>query len=459
MADLTIVKSEPLPALSVTKSEPLPDSSPSPLAKLGSAFWEGIGGKAAMDIIGGASRDPERAKKALETVKGLVHGIANEPSRFQHEGAEFYNSLIHGDKPGDAAYHLAGAVPVVGAGAQQVAHDFENKDYATGFGHALALLLPFAAKGSGAAAKLGDAAESTVASVKRGAAIVSDPEVWRAGVKVLPKGPAMVKLVDEVQRVRGASQSPEPVPVTETPGQILAKQSGADWAKLSPDDRMMLEQAAKARQNVAAQPQPVTPAAAPPPQPVQPQAPPPQVQPVPEPQPMIGAHPTEPVLPRGNAPVRPPLRSPQAPPEPTSATPQGPAAPAPPAERSTFTAAGEPKSPQLRVAEKIQSARTAKVEPIAQSLFEKGITSAQARQIPDSYMSQKQMESGAMPGWRNVAEQFGVKQLSEASIEQAIARLQELERAAKPGPVPVKPNAGKLARQLADEMRRSGTLQ
>jgi hypothetical protein len=48
---------------------------PSPLAKLGSAFWEGIGGKAVVDMMGGASRnDPARQQKALDTAKASSPG-------------------------------------------------------------------------------------------------------------------------------------------------------------------------------------------------------------------------------------------------------------------------------------------------------------------------------------------------------------------------------------------------
>jgi hypothetical protein len=114
-----------------------------PLADLGNAFWEGIGGKALMDVMGGASRTPEASKKAIDTAKAMVQGVVNEPARVWGELSETGKSLVNGD-PRAAAYHAAGAVPIVGAPAQQVSQDFSNGDYAKGFGHALGLLLPFA---------------------------------------------------------------------------------------------------------------------------------------------------------------------------------------------------------------------------------------------------------------------------------------------------------------------------
>lgn len=117
---------------------------PEGLAGLGDAFWEGIGGKTVMDLMAGAGRTKEGSERTKTALKGLVHGLAAEPARVWGELSETGSSLLHGH-PADAAYHLAGAVPLVGAPAQQVAHDFDNGDYSRGFGHALGLLLPFAA--------------------------------------------------------------------------------------------------------------------------------------------------------------------------------------------------------------------------------------------------------------------------------------------------------------------------
>jgi hypothetical protein len=106
------------------------------------AFLEGSGGKALLDMMAGANRTPEGAKKTLDTVKSFIQGIAAEPGRVWNELSETGRSMLKGDIPA-AAYHAAGSVPLVGAPAQQVGRDFENGDYARGFGHALGLLVPF----------------------------------------------------------------------------------------------------------------------------------------------------------------------------------------------------------------------------------------------------------------------------------------------------------------------------
>lgn len=119
-------------------------SQPSHVAKAAGAFWEGIGGKAALDILGGASRDPARAQKAADTVKALVSGIAAEPGRVWDELSNTGQAMLKGDLSG-TAYHLAGSVPVFGAPAQQVANEVQQGKYAEAAGHTAALFAPFAA--------------------------------------------------------------------------------------------------------------------------------------------------------------------------------------------------------------------------------------------------------------------------------------------------------------------------
>lgn len=110
----------------------------------GKAFWEGIGGQQVMDMLGGASRDPARAQKAKETFQGVVQGLANEPSRVWEELKQSGAAMTRGDVPG-AAQHMGGAVPILGAPAEQVAQDVGEGHYARGVGHGVALLAPFVA--------------------------------------------------------------------------------------------------------------------------------------------------------------------------------------------------------------------------------------------------------------------------------------------------------------------------
>jgi hypothetical protein len=113
-------------------------------------MYEGSGAKAVVDIMRGAGirsntpADQATARKSIDTAKALVHGLINEPGRVWSELGETGNAMLRGDVPG-ASYHLAGSVPIVGAGAQQVGQDVDKGQYALGFGHALGLLAPFLA--------------------------------------------------------------------------------------------------------------------------------------------------------------------------------------------------------------------------------------------------------------------------------------------------------------------------
>lgn len=116
----------------------------SPVRKTTQAFWEGIGGQALMDLMAGASRTKEGAARTKAAAQGLVEGIRAEPGRVWGELSGAGQAMLKGDLSG-TAYRLAGAVPFLGAGAQQVALDFDRGDPAAGVGHTAALVLPFAA--------------------------------------------------------------------------------------------------------------------------------------------------------------------------------------------------------------------------------------------------------------------------------------------------------------------------
>lgn len=109
----------------------------------GKALWERTGQPIA-DASQFFSSDPAAHQKAVETIHGMARGVRDIPLTMQRELAETGRALIHG-KPGEAAYHAAGAVPVVGPQAQEAADDFANGDYAKGFGHGAAVLAPFVA--------------------------------------------------------------------------------------------------------------------------------------------------------------------------------------------------------------------------------------------------------------------------------------------------------------------------
>lgn len=135
----------------------------------GQVFWETIGGQALQDMIGGASRDPEKAKKALDTFKGLVHGIADEPARVWDQLSKSGEAMTRGDIPA-AASHLGGAVPFIGGTAREVQHDVEKGNYGDALERTAGLVLPLAAPKIPAMAKAAAPALDVTGAALKGAA-------------------------------------------------------------------------------------------------------------------------------------------------------------------------------------------------------------------------------------------------------------------------------------------------
>ncbi len=288
--------------------------------------------------------------------------------------------------------------------------------------------------------------------------VVTNPEVARAALEVIPKGPAIGRLIDKVKAVREAAQGAAPPPPEAiTPGQILARESGADWAKLSPQDQAMLESVARARANVAAQPAarpPMGPPATP-----QADAPPaenltlaqmiqreyggntPEVV-APEAGPMVGGHQVTPPVNGRGAPVRPPLaQAPQvaptveavspavsAPPPPRT-LPQveaGMARTNPPAidaseSQTQYSSTGERKSPELIGAERTAANTAAKADRWAPVLHRFGIT---AEDLPNITPPQWEQVTAAMKqqGFLDAGEN-----VPKSSIPEIAKRLKALE--------------------------------
>ena len=137
---------------------------PSPVAKAGSAFWEGIGGPQWAPIVkalGNPSLSNPDAPDALAAVWNMAKGLAAEPGRVWNELGNTGAAMLKGDPLG-AAYHLAGSVPLFGAPAQQVAQDLQRGDPAAAVGHTGAIIAPLVA---GPAAEL---AGPAIAATGRG---------------------------------------------------------------------------------------------------------------------------------------------------------------------------------------------------------------------------------------------------------------------------------------------------
>ncbi len=288
MADLTVVKSEPLQDLSVVKSEPLPSQQ----KPTGQTLWETLGGQTLQDLIGGASRDPKRAQKAIDTLKGLVTGIADEPHRVLGQLAASGEAMTRGDVAG-AASHLGGAVPFIGAGAREVQHDVEQGNYRTAAERTLGLALPFATHQIGAAVSGAPEAAATAARAVSGGArgafdaATETVPLKRYGIDInvptpIASGAAgaatarMAGLPGSYGAVVGASapiikgavkgararmaqgaleEAAAATPAAAlTPGQALASASNIPWDGLAPEERALFESSAaeQARQKAAA---------------------------------------------------------------------------------------------------------------------------------------------------------------------------------------------------------------
>lgn len=148
---------EPPGAPKIAALQPGAPAPPGTATRVGKAFWEGIGGKLMMDLMGGASRDPERARIARETAKGLAQSVAAEPGRVWGELSHLGQAMVNLD-PKAILYRTGTAVPFLGAQAQQASEEFERGDIEAGTGHALALAAPLVTKG----------VQGTAAAIRRG---------------------------------------------------------------------------------------------------------------------------------------------------------------------------------------------------------------------------------------------------------------------------------------------------
>ncbi len=183
----------------VTYQKPKAPAQPSPIERAGKAFYEGSGLSALVDL---ASGDDERVKRVLT---GTAQGIAAEPGRVWGELTNLGQSMIKGDFPG-MAYHAAGAVPMLGAPAQQIAQDVQRGDYASAVGHTGGLVAPMLLGPAGEAA-------STGATFAKGAI----PAAIKAGVKRPPYGAALIG-----ELIGGPKGAAIAATIAKTPGVISA---------------------------------------------------------------------------------------------------------------------------------------------------------------------------------------------------------------------------------------------
>ncbi len=197
-----------------------------------------------------------QAKGIFEMLHGLVDPEVamkigqGEVDAQVHEWQRAKENYAKGDYVGAMTGALGAAVPILGPFINQTAEKLATEGKrAEGVTDIAAPLI--AGK---IVSKIPDVAEG----IGTARAVLSDPAVIRAGVKVLPKGPAMVSAYDTI---KGAIDRAKGVETPPTPAEAApAVPSGVDpavWERLSPELQQQL------RAKVAGQPVSSAPASAP----------------------------------------------------------------------------------------------------------------------------------------------------------------------------------------------------
>jgi hypothetical protein len=280
------------------------------LSQVGTGLWNTVKGLAQVGVeTGGVVFDP---LNAIEHLKKLKQMVVDPQVDQAIKAADKWKSGDHSEAVGHA---LAAVLPGVGPAAANIGEKLGNQDYTGAAADATVLGATMVApKVAGAivdaapvlkgAAKGGYAAATETIPLTRHGVDINVPKPLATGAAAgaaarmagLPATPAaIIGGVAPIVRgmVRGAREAMGPrefppswtespvfagegfpqsapaavAPVVETPGMILARESGQDWAKLSAADRGMLETVAKAQANATAQPAarpPMGPPAAPP---------------------------------------------------------------------------------------------------------------------------------------------------------------------------------------------------
>lgn len=231
---------------------------PSALQRGVSAFWE-FTGKPIMDLMAGASRNPEKAAQAEQNFKNLVHGIANEPQRVVDELGKAGNAFMKGDISGGLR-HTGGAVPLVGGPALQVADDIDKGKIPEAIGHSLGMIAPFAA---GPVLEAGQgAAEAGVNAVKNAGGATLDALTAPGTRDVIGIfSPRAKNALNVVARAKEALAKGQPeataapaAPAAMTPGQAYAAVHDIPWDKLAPQEQALIENSVRFQAEQAAQP-------------------------------------------------------------------------------------------------------------------------------------------------------------------------------------------------------------
>lgn len=137
------------------------------------ALWEWTG-KPALALAGPAIpglNGPDSSEKSLNTLKGMIQGLANEGPRILDQLDKAGTELFRKGNFERFAHHVAGAAPVVGAPVQQIGSEVEKGEYGKAGGHTAALFAPFVAKAvPPAVSDVVDATATAVGGAVKGAA-------------------------------------------------------------------------------------------------------------------------------------------------------------------------------------------------------------------------------------------------------------------------------------------------
>jgi hypothetical protein len=270
------------------------------MSQVGTGLWNTVKGLAEVGSeAGGVLAEPWKAVEHLKNLKKMVL----DPQVDQAIKAA--DEWKQGHRTEAAGHAMAAVLPGLGPAAANIGEKLGSGDVRGAAADATVL----------GATMVAPHVAGAVADAASGISKVAlDPTVVKAGIKVIPKGSAALDLMNAIQSARGRLRAATDVPasftevpvqaadiigeraatpapasfteapvhaadilgqpaaapaaaVVETPGMILARESGQDWAKLNAADRGMLETVARAQANATAQPAarpPMGPPAAPP---------------------------------------------------------------------------------------------------------------------------------------------------------------------------------------------------
>ncbi len=375
------------------------------LSQVGTGLWNTVKGLAQAGVeTGGVVFDPLNTVVHLKNLKRMVL----DPQVDQAIKAA--DEWKKGNRSEATGHALAAVLPGVGPAAANIGEKLGNQDYTGAAADATVLGATMVApKVAGRIADAGGAlAEGALKTAKSatGAAVDVmggiDPALREAAGVISPRVKHVLDLAARVKKARDkyAAAKAEAAPsaaLNETPGMILARESGTDWEGLSAADQAMMETIARANANAAAQPA-----------------------------------------------ARPPMGPPQAPPEPVVTPPPAPRSPLfpdlPPRPRSPLfpvpdvpPEAGPPAAPAPEPAPVVPptGGKPAAASDIAAQLEASMRTEALTDYVVRNKIPAAMLDEFGAKEWQMVADQAGVKPPTPENIQAIRGNLAEYEGAAQ----------------------------